>query len=155
MGSRKTTTMPSTSVLAASVLVLVLCVHTVVVFGRPQELKFPNGKPFYENANTVDENGCTVGYCSKNCPTGAIRNDGTKVTHRGNKGPGFTGTNGNSGPLNAAGQAVDPAAVSLLKQQERYIEWAKKQALLGWFFHNLFNFSTWVILAKKQVAGRK
>ena len=35
---------------------LALCVHTVVVFGRPQELKCPNGEPFYENANTVDEN---------------------------------------------------------------------------------------------------
>merc|ERR1719486_1219650 len=115
---------------STSVVLLVLAFGGLV-FGRPQELKCPNGEPFYENANTVDENGCTVGYCSKNCPTGAIRNDGTKVTHRGNKGPGFTGSNGNSGPLNAAGQAVDPAAVSLLKQQERYIEWAKKQALLG------------------------
>ena len=60
-----------------------------------------------------------------------MRNDGVSVTHRGNKGPQGTGSNGNSGPLNSVGQAVDPAAVSLLKQQERYIEWAKKQALLG------------------------
>ena len=27
-----------------------------LVFGRPQELRCPNGDPFYENANTVDEN---------------------------------------------------------------------------------------------------
>merc|ERR1719244_1110138 len=121
--------MPSTSVLAASVLVA-LCVHSVVVFGRPQELKCPNGQPFYSNANTVDENGCTVGYCAKNCPTGAFRNDGTKVTPRGNKGPEGTGSNGNAGPINQAGLAVDPAAVSLLKQQQAYIEWAKKNKLL-------------------------
>merc|ERR1712150_257726 len=126
MGSIKTTTMQSTSVLAASVLVA-LCVHTVVVFGRPQELKCPNGQPFYSNANTVDENGCTVGYCAKNCPTGAFRNDGTKVTQRGNKGPEGTGSNGNAGPINQAGLAVDPAAVSLLKQQERYTKWAEQQ----------------------------
>merc|ERR1712212_1275589 len=55
MGSNITATMPSTSVLAASVL-LALFVHTVVVFGRPQELKCPNGDPFYPNAGTADEN---------------------------------------------------------------------------------------------------
>ena len=53
------------------------------------------------------------------------------MTFRGNKGPTGTGSNGNAGPLNQAGFAVDPAAVSLLKQQEEYIKWAEKQAKLG------------------------
>merc|ERR1711992_154409 len=127
MGSNITATMPSTSVLAASVL-LALFVHSVVVFGRPQELKCPNGDPFYPNAGTVDENGCTVGYCSKVCPTGAVTNDGRHVTFKGNKGPTGTGTGGNAGPINqATGLAVDPAAVSLLKQQQEYIKWAERQ----------------------------
>merc|ERR1712149_156050 len=126
MGSKITATMPSTSVLAASVL-LALFVHSVVVFARPQELKCPNGDPFYPNAGTVDENGCTVGYCSKVCPTGAITNDGRHVTFKGNKGPTGTGTGGNAGPINqATGLAVDPAAVSLLKQQQEYIKWAER-----------------------------
>merc|ERR1739844_173412 len=75
MGSSEMTTMLSASVLVASVLVVGLCVPSAVVFARPQELKCPNGDPFYPNAGTVDENGCTVGYCSKVCPTGAITND--------------------------------------------------------------------------------
>merc|ERR1712061_490302 len=87
MGSSEKSMMPSTSVLVASVLVVGLCVPSSVVFARPQELKCPNGDPFYPNAGTVDENGCTVGYCSKVCPTGAITNDGRHVTFKGNKGP--------------------------------------------------------------------
>ena len=75
--------------------------------------------------------GCTVGYCSKVCPSGAVTNDGRQVTFRGNKGPTGTGSNGNAGPLNQDGFAVDPAAVSLLKQQEEYVKWAEKQAKLG------------------------
>merc|ERR1739844_563450 len=128
MGSSEKSTMPSTSDLVASVRVVGLCVPSAVVFARPQELKCPNGDPFYPNAGTVDENGCTVGYCSKVCPTGAITNDGRHVTFKGNKGPTGTGTGGNAGPINqATGLAVDPAAVSLLKQQQEYIKWAERQ----------------------------
>ena len=71
--------------------------------------------------------GRTVGYCAKVCPTGAFRNDGTQTAFTGNKGPTGTGSNGNAGPINQVGLAVDPAAVSLLKQQEEYIKWAERQ----------------------------
>merc|ERR1712018_902086 len=125
MGSCETPTMPSTSVL---LLVVLVCCGPLLVLARPQqELRCPNGDPFYENAGTVDENGCTVGYCSKVCPSGAFTNDNRSVTFRGNKGPKGTGSNGNAGPPSSSGVAVDPAAVSLLKQQQAYIEWAKKQ----------------------------
>ena len=60
-----------------------------------------------------------MGYCAKVCPTGAFTNDNRFVSQRGNKGPSGTGSNGNAGPINqATGLAVDPAAVSLLKQQQ-------------------------------------
>merc|ERR1719266_875068 len=116
--------MPSTSVL---LLVALVCCGPLLVLARPQELRCPNGDPFYENAGTVDENGCTVGYCSKVCPSGAFTNDNRSVTFRGNKGPAGTGSNGNAGPINQSGVAVDPAAVSLLKQQQEYIKWAERQ----------------------------
>merc|ERR1712018_775202 len=122
MGSKDSSAMQSTSVILALVLAFF-----GLVYGRPQGLTCPNGEPFYENAGTVDENGCTVGYCSKVCPSGAFTNDNRSVTFRGNKGPKGTGSNGNAGPLSSSGVAVDPAAVSLLKQQQAYIEWAKKQ----------------------------
>merc|ERR1712037_243779 len=105
--SSETSTMPSTSVLVASVLAVALLVPSYVV-SKPQELKCPNGDPFYPDAGTVDANGCTVGYCAKEGPTG-------------------TGSNGNAGPINQVGLAVDPAAVSLLKQQQEYIKWAERQ----------------------------
>merc|ERR1712008_572766 len=128
MGSSEMSTMPSTSVLVASVLAVALIIPSYVV-SKPQELKCPNGDPFYSDAGSVDANGCTVGYCAKVCPTGAFRNNG----------PTGTGSNGNAGPLNQVGLAVDPAAVSLLKQQEEYIKWAERQ-------------TEW---AERQVAGRK
>merc|ERR1712223_2110806 len=115
--------LPSTSVL----FIVTFCCAPLLVFGRPQELKCPNGDPFFSNAGTVDENGCTVGYCAKVCPTGAFTNDDRSVTFRGNKGPAGTGSNGNAGPINQSGVAVDPAAVSLLKQQQEYIKWAERQ----------------------------
>merc|ERR1712218_311914 len=98
-------------------------------FAAPQAGVCPGtGLPWNADANTVDENGCTVGYCSRVCPTGAITNDGRHVTFKGNKGPTGTGTGGNAGPINqATGLAVDPAAVSLLKQQQEYIKWAERQ----------------------------
>merc|ERR1712018_542002 len=74
------------------------------------------GLPWNADANTVDANGCTVGYCSRVCPTGAITNDGRFVTNRRNKGSAGTGSNGNAGPVNAAGFAIDPAAETYKKQ---------------------------------------
>merc|ERR1712141_131351 len=69
-------------------------------FAAPQAGVCPGtGLPWNADANTVDANGCTVGYCSRVCPTGAITNDGRFVTNRGNK-----------------GFAVDPAAETYKKQ---------------------------------------
>merc|ERR1712228_552110 len=126
MGSSETTTMLSTSVLVASVLVVGLCVPSAVVFARPQELKCPNGDPFYPDANTVDANGCTVGFCAKVCPTGAITNDGRSVTFRGNRGPAGTESNGNAGPI-SGGLPIDPAAETFKKQIQRYREFELRQ----------------------------
>ena len=39
-----------------------------------------------------------------------------QVSARGNRGPGQTGSNGNAGPVNAAGAAIDPAAETYKKQ---------------------------------------
>merc|ERR1711974_256587 len=66
------------------------------------------------DAENLDINGCLVGPSGeKVCPLGAFGADGqSRVLARGNKGPGQTGSNGNAGPLNAAGQAIDPAAGS-------------------------------------------
>merc|ERR1712002_858614 len=86
-------------------------------FAAPQVGVCPlTGLPYNADANTVDANGCTVGYCSRVCPTGAITNDGRFVTNRGNKGSAGTGSNGNAGPVNAAGFAIDPAAETYKKQ---------------------------------------
>ena len=72
--------------------------------------------------------GCLIGYCDKVCPTGVYTNDNRQVTFRGNKGPAGTGSNGNAGPIDqSTGIAVDPAAVSYLKQIERYQKWAEQQ----------------------------
>merc|ERR1712126_636891 len=63
-------------------------------FAAPQVGVWPlTGLPYNPDANTVDANGCTVGYCSRVCPTGAITNDGRFVTNRGNKGSAGTGSN--------------------------------------------------------------
>lgn len=58
------------------------------------------------NAENLDINGCLVGPSGeKVCPLGAFGADGqSRVLARGNKGPGQTGSNGNAGPLNAAGK---------------------------------------------------
>ena len=72
------------------------------------------------DAENIDINGCLVGPSGeKVCPLGAFGADGqSRVLARGNKGPGQTGSNGNAGPLNAAGQAIDPAT-ELFKKQQR------------------------------------
>merc|ERR1712158_325194 len=81
------------------------------------------------DAENLDINGCLVGPSGeKVCPLGAFGSDGqSRVLHRGNKGPGQTGSNGNAGPLNAAGQAIDPAAELFKKQQLEYTAWAEQQ----------------------------
>ena len=58
------------------------------------------------DAENLDINGCLVGPSGeKVCPLGAFGADGqSRVLARGNKGPGQTGSNGNAGPLNAAGR---------------------------------------------------
>ena len=81
------------------------------------------------NAENIDINGCLVGPSGeKVCPLGAFGADGqSRVLARGNKGPGQTGSNGNAGPLNAAGQAIDPAAELFKEQQLEYTAWAEQQ----------------------------
>merc|ERR1711890_131895 len=62
------------------------------------------------------------------CPLVAVGSDGrSQVSARGNRGPGLTGSNGNAGPVNAAGQAYDPAAETYKKQIEAYTRWAEQQ----------------------------
>merc|ERR1719158_2224816 len=102
-----------------------MSVKVVVVFAAliassmamPQ-LDCGNGVPYNADANTVDANGCTVGYCARVCPTGAVTNDGRFTTFRGNRGSPGTGSNGNAGPITANSLPVDPAAVTFLKQIE-------------------------------------
>merc|ERR1712226_232141 len=81
------------------------------------------------DAENLDINGCLVGPSGeKVCPLGAFGSDGqSRVLHRGNKGPGQTGSNGNAGPINAAGQAYDPAAETYKKQIIAYQLWAEQQ----------------------------
>ena len=61
------------------------------------------------------------------CSTGSFGAGNDKSTHRGNAGPPGTGSNGNAGPIDAAGHAVDPAAQTYLKQIAAYEIWAKQQ----------------------------
>merc|ERR1711862_138810 len=86
----------STTMAAKQIVVTGLACLALVALVSGQNC--PNGEPYFPNAGTVDEFGCTVGYCSKVCPTGAVTNDGRRVTYRGNVGPKNTGSNGNAGP---------------------------------------------------------
>merc|ERR1712014_535402 len=71
------------------------------------------------DVNNQDIAGCLVGPSGERvCPL---------VSVRGNRGPGLTGSNGNAGPVNAAGQAYDPAAETYKKQIEAYTRWAEQQ----------------------------
>ncbi len=93
--------------------------------------------------------GCLVGpNGARVCPQGAVGSAGDRVTFRGNKGHRGTGSNGNAGPIDSVnnisrllshsddqidfifqnGFAVDPAAVTYLKQIEAYEKWALQQA---------------------------
>merc|ERR1711936_983683 len=75
----------------------------------------------------VDENnqdiaGCLVGPSGERvCPLVAVGSDGrSRVSARGNRGPGLTGSNGNAGPVNAAAETYK-------KQIEAYTRWAEQQ----------------------------
>merc|ERR1711950_37431 len=87
------------------------------------------GEVIAVDAENIDINGCLVGPSGeKVCPLGAFGADGqSRVLARGNKGPGQTGSNGNAGPINAAGQAYDPAAETYKKQILAYQAWAERQ----------------------------
>merc|ERR1712121_367012 len=98
------------------------------IFGAPQFVpvaqisNIRTGELIDVDAENLEINGCLVGPSGeKVCPLGAFGSDGqSRVLHRGNKGPGQTGSNGNAGPLNAAGQAVDPAAQLKIQQDIAY-----------------------------------
>ena len=94
-----------------------------------QVVNVRTGEVIDVDAENLDVNGCLVGPSGeKVCPLGAFGSDGqSRVLARGNKGPGQTGSNGNAGPLNAAGQAIDPAAGTYKKQIEAYQRWAEQQ----------------------------
>eukprot|EP00095_Tigriopus_kingsejongensis_P010252 maker-scaffold178_size283195-snap-gene-0.11 protein:Tk10252 transcript:maker-scaffold178_size283195-snap-gene-0.11-mRNA-1 annotation:"---NA---" len=80
------------------------------------------------NQDSLDINGCLVGPCGERvCPQGAVGVAQDRTTFRGNKGPGQTGSNGNAGPIDSAGNPVDPAAVTYLKQIEAYKKWELQQ----------------------------
>ena len=70
------------------------------------------------DGESLDAGGCLVGPSGERvCPLGAFGADGrSRVQFRGNQGPGLTGSNGNAGPVNQAGQPVDPAAETYKKQ---------------------------------------
>jgi len=87
------------------------------------------GEVILVGADGLDINGCLVGPSGeKVCPLGAFGSDGkSRVNFRGNQGPGQTGGNGNAVPVNAAGQAYDPAAETYKKQIEQYQKWALQQ----------------------------
>ena len=88
-----------------------------------------SGEVIPVGADGLDINGCLVGPSGERvCPHGAFGSDKrSKATFRGNLGPGLTGSNGNAGPVNAAGQPVDPAAETYRRQIEQYQRWAEQQ----------------------------
>jgi len=77
----------------------------------------------------LNDDGCLVGPSGeKVCQHGAYGSDGeSRVQARGNQGPGFTGSNGNAGPVSAAGLAYDPAAETYKQQILAYQAWAEQQ----------------------------
>merc|ERR1712098_1007131 len=89
------------------------------------------GERIAVNVDNLDINGCLVGPSGERvCPPGqgAFGADGrSRVSARGNQGPGLTGSNGNAGPINAAGQAYDPAAETYKRQILAYQAWAERQ----------------------------
>jgi len=77
----------------------------------------------------LNADGCVVGPSGeKVCPHGSYGSDGeSSVQARGNQGPGLTGSNGNAGPVSAAGLAYDPAAEAYRQQVLAYQAWAQQQ----------------------------
>jgi len=77
----------------------------------------------------LNDDGCLVGPSGeKVCPHGSYGADGeSRVQARGNQGPGQTGSNGNAGPVSAAGLAYDPAAETYKQQILAYQAWAEQQ----------------------------
>merc|ERR1712192_284300 len=76
-----------------------------------------------------DADGCVVGPSGEEvCSHGSYGSDGeSSVQARGNQGPGLTGSNGNAGPVSAAGLAYDPAAEAYRQQVLAYQAWAHQQ----------------------------
>ena len=86
------------------------------------------GEIIYVNEWSINAEGCTVGPCGEMvCPQGNRGVGGDSASFRGNKGPGYTGSNGNAAPLGADGRAVDPAAQTYLKQIAEYQKWAERE----------------------------
>ena len=85
--------------------------------------------PNTRTGDSINKAGCLVGPSGERvCQQGAFGADGqSRVLARGNKGPGLTGSNGNAGPINAAGQAYDPAAETYKRQIIAYQAWAEQQ----------------------------
>jgi len=77
----------------------------------------------------LNDDDCLVGPSGeKVCPHGSYGSDGeSRVQARGNQGPGQTGSNGNAGPVSAAGLAYDPAAETYKQQILAYQAWAEQQ----------------------------
>jgi len=77
----------------------------------------------------LNDDDCLVGPSGeKVCPHGSYGADGeSRVQARGNQGPGQTGSNGNAGPVSAAGLAYDPAAETYKQQILAYQAWAEQQ----------------------------
>jgi len=76
-----------------------------------------------------DADDCVVGPSGEEvCSHGSYGSDGeSSVQARGNQGPGLTGSNGNAGPVSAAGLAYDPAAEAYRQQVLAYQAWAQQQ----------------------------
>merc|ERR1719318_1169967 len=77
----------------------------------------------------LNDDDCLVGPSGEKVwPHGAYGSDGeSRVLARGNQGPGQTGSNGNAGPVSAAGLAYDPAAETYKQQIIAYQAWAEQQ----------------------------
>merc|ERR1711892_1439041 len=110
-------------------LSLLASVASGLPFDPVAEVRSLKGEVIQVDAANPDINGCLVGPSGERvCPLGAFGSDGQRrVLARGNKGPGQTGSNGNAGPINAAGQAYDPAAETYKKQIIAYQAWAEQQ----------------------------
>merc|ERR1712157_268940 len=113
--------------IGCAVASLISCAPQFVPAGEIVNVR--TGEVIAVDAENIDINGCLVGPSGeKVCPLGAFGADGqSRVLARGNKGPGQTGSNGNAGPLNAAGYAIDPAAELKKKQDIAYTLWAEQQ----------------------------